>query len=204
LIFLQVPVGAMQNFAYIIGDEKTKVGAIVDPAWDVRKLLDICRELGLKVTFVINTHGHHDHIEGNSAVARETGAKIVNHESSKVRRDITVKDGDTIEIGTLKARVLHTPGHCPDHICILVDGKLLTGDLLFVGECGRTDLPGSSPSDMYESLFHKILPLQDAIEVYPGHDYGGQPSSTIGHERKTNYVLKPRTRDEFVRFMAQP
>ena len=194
----------MQNFAYVIGDEKARIAAIVDPAWEVQKLLDICRDLGLKVTLVINTHTHHDHIEGNNLVARETGAKIVMHESSRLRKDIAVKDGDTIEIGALKAKVIHTPGHCPDHICILVDGKLLTGDLLFVGECGRTDLPGSNPSDMYESLFHKILPLQDSIEVYPGHDYGGRPSSTIGYERKNNYVLKPRTREEFVRFMAQP
>jgi len=194
----------MQNFAYIIGDEKTKVAAIVDPAWEVQKLLDICRDLELKVTLVINTHTHPDHVEGNNLVARETGAKIVNHESSRLRKDIAVKDGDTIEIGGLQAKVIHTPGHCPDHICILVDGKLLTGDLLFVGECGRTDLPGSSPGDMYESLFHKILPLQDSIEVYPGHDYGGRPSSTIGYERENNYVLKPRTREEFVRFMARP
>lgn len=204
MIFIQVPVGAMQNFAYVIGDEKARVAAIVDPAWDVQKLLDICRDLELRVTLVINTHTHHDHIEGNNLVARETGAKIVMHESSRLRKGIAVKDGETIEIGALKAKVIHTPGHCPDHICILVDGKLLTGDLLFVGECGRTDLPGSNPGDMYESLFHKILPLQDSIEVYPGHDYGSQPYSTIGYERKNNYVLKPRTREEFVRFMAQP
>jgi glyoxylase-like metal-dependent hydrolase (beta-lactamase superfamily II) len=194
----------MQNFAYVIGDEKARVAAIVDPAWEVQKLLDTCRDLGLKVTLVINTHSHPDHVEGNNMVARETGAKIVMHESSRLRKDIAVKDGDTIEIGVLKAKVIHTPGHCPDHICILVDGKLLTGDLLFVGECGRTDLPGSNPGEMYESLFHKILPLQDSIEVYPGHDYGSQPSSTIGYERKNNYVLKPRTREEFVRFMAHP
>ncbi len=199
LIFIQVPVGAMQNFAYVIGDEKAKVAAIVDPAWEVQKLLDICKDLELKVTLVINTHTHHDHIEGNNLVARATGAKIIMHESSRLRKDIAVKDGDTIEIGALKAKVIHTPGHCPDHICILVDGKLLTGDLLFVGECGRTDLPGSNPGDMYESLFHKILPLQDSIEVYPGHDYGSRPSSTIGYERKNNYVLKPRTREEFVK-----
>ena len=201
---MQVPVGAMQNFAYIIGDEKALVAAIVDPAWEVEKLLDICRGLDLRVTFVINTHSHPDHVEGNGLVVRETGAKIVMHESSRLRKDIAVKDGGTIEIGALKAKVIHTPGHCPDHICILVDGKLLTGDLLFVGECGRTDLPGSSPGDMYDSLFHKILPLQDSVEIYPGHDYGSRPFSTIGYERRNNYVLQPRTREEFVRFMAQP
>jgi glyoxylase-like metal-dependent hydrolase (beta-lactamase superfamily II) len=126
------------------------------------------------------------------------------HEKSSLRKDIIVKDGDVIEIGSLKANFIHTPGHCPDHISILVEDKLLTGDTLFVGECGRTDLPGGNPSDMYESLFHKILRLEDSIEVYPGHDYGSKPYSTIGYERENNYTLKPRTREEFVRFMAEP
>jgi glyoxylase-like metal-dependent hydrolase (beta-lactamase superfamily II) len=128
----------------------------------------------------------------------------VAHEKAPVRKDVGVKDGDTVEVGTLKVKVLHTPGHCPDHICLLVDGKLMTGDLLFIGECGRTDLTGGSASEMHNSLFNKILPLDDSIEVYPGHDYGSKPSSTIGDERKSNYTLKPRTREEFIKFMAEP
>jgi hydroxyacylglutathione hydrolase len=204
MIFRQVAVGTFQNFAYVIGDEETKVAAVVDPAWEVDKLLKTCADMGLKVKYVINTHSHHDHVEGNELVAQRTGAKIIMHEKSSLGKDISVKDGDTIEIGSLKAKVIHTPGHCPDHICILVQDKLLTGDTLFVGECGRTDLAGGNPRDMYESLFHKILPLQDSIEVYPGHDYGSKPHSTIGYERENNYTLKPRTREEFVRFMAEP
>jgi hydroxyacylglutathione hydrolase len=194
----------MQNFAYVIGDEETRVAAIVDPAWEVDKLLKLCADDGLKVGFVINTHSHSDHVQGNDLVVQRTGAKVIMHEKSRLHKDIPVKDGDVVEIGAVKARVIHTPGHCPDSICILVEGKLLTGDTLFVGECGRTDLPGSSPSDMYESLFRKILSLQDSIEVYPGHDYGRTQHSTIGYERENNYVLKPRTRDEFIKFMAQP
>jgi glyoxylase-like metal-dependent hydrolase (beta-lactamase superfamily II) len=204
MIFKQVTVGTFQNFAYIIGDEKTKSAAIIDPAWEVDALLKQCDELGLKVAYVINTHSHHDHIEGDEAVVKRTGAKVVAHETASIRKDVGVKDGDTIEIGSLKVKVIHTPGHCPDHICLLVDGKLMTGDLLFVGECGRTDLTGGSAGEMYESLFKKILPLDDSIEVYPGHDYGSKPSSTIGSERKNNYTLKPRTREEFIKFMAQP
>jgi glyoxylase-like metal-dependent hydrolase (beta-lactamase superfamily II) len=101
--------------------------------------------------------------------------------------------------------VLYTPGHTPDGICLLVDNqKLLTGDTLFVGECGRTDLPGGNAKILYDSLFNKLLKLDDAIEVYPGHDYGVKPSSTIGYERKTNYVLKPRNLKEFLAFMNQP
>ncbi len=204
MIFRQVSVGTFQNFAYIIGDEKTKSAAIVDPAWEVDKLLNLCEESGLKVSHVISTHSHHDHVEGNEGVVRRTGAMVVAHEKSPVRKDIGVKDGDTIKIGSLKIRVIHTPGHCPDHVCLLVDGKLLTGDTLFVGECGRTDLAGGNSGDLYDSLMKKILTLEDSIEVYPGHNYGSKPSSTIGFERKNNYTLKPRTRDEFIKFMAEP
>jgi len=204
MIFKQVAVGALQNFAYVIGDERTRIGAIIDPAWEVDKLLKTCSDLGLRVSYIINTHSHPDHVEGNELVVRRTGAKIIMHEKSRLRKDISVRDGDVVNIGTLKLNIIHTPGHCPDSICVLVDGKLLTGDTLFVGECGRTDLAGSSSSDMYESLFHKILPLQDSIEVYPGHDYGSKPFSTIGYERENNYTLKPRTLEEFRRFMSQP
>jgi glyoxylase-like metal-dependent hydrolase (beta-lactamase superfamily II) len=197
-------VGTFQNFAYIIGDDKTKLCAIVDPAWEVDKLLGQCRELGMNVSYVINTHSHHDHVEGNDAVVKRSGAKIIAHEKSPLRKDIPVKDGDSISIGSLKIKVIHTPGHCPDHICLLVDGNLLTGDTLFVGECGRTDLEGGSASEMYDSLFNKLIVLDDSIKVHPGHDYGNKPSSSIGEERKNNYTLKPRTKEEFIKFMAQP
>ena len=204
MIFKQVPVGTFQNFSYVIGDEKTKIAAIIDPAWEVDTLLKQCDELGLKVAYVINTHSHHDHIEGNEAVAKRTRAKVVAHEKAPIRKDIGVKDGDTIDIGSLKMKIIYTPGHCPDSICLLINGKLMTGDLLFVGECGRTDLTGGNASEMYESLFKKILPLDDSIEVYPGHDYGSKPSSTVGFERRNNYTMQPRTQEEFVRFMAEP
>jgi len=204
MIFKQIPVGTFQNFSYIIGDENTKVAAIIDPAWEVDSLLKLCDDLGLKVVYVVNTHSHHDHIEGNEAVVKRTGAKVVAHERAPIRKDVGVKDGDVIDIGSLKMKVIHTPGHCPDSICLLVERKLMTGDLLFVGECGRTDLSGGSASDMYESLFKKILPLDDSIEVYPGHDYGRKPSSTIGYERKNNYTLLPRSHEQFVKFMAEP
>ncbi len=204
MIFRQVPVGTFQNFSYIIGDDKTRSAAIVDPAWEVDKLLKLCEESGLKVSYVINTHSHHDHVEGNEAVAKRTGARIVTHEKSPVRKDIAVKDGEVIEIGSLKVGVIQTPGHCPDHICLLVHGKLLTGDTLFVGECGRTDLAGGNSGELYDSLMKKILTLEDSIEIYPGHDYGSKPSSTIGFERENNYTLKKRTRDEFIKFMAEP
>ncbi len=194
----------MQNFAYIIGDEETRSAAIVDPAWEVDKLLQTCTKSKLNVSLAINTHSHHDHTEGNDYLVRRTGAKILAHVTSPNEKDIAVKDDDRIAIGALKALVIHTPGHCSDHICLLVEGKLLTGDTLFVGECGRTDLPGGNPMDMYYSLFSKILKLDDSIEIFPGHDYGPKTSSTIGYERRNNYTLTERSLEEFVRFMAEP
>jgi glyoxylase-like metal-dependent hydrolase (beta-lactamase superfamily II) len=204
MIFEQVPVGTFQNFSYIVGDPDTKKAALIDPAWEIDRLLSQCRTAGLSVSYVINTHSHHDHMEGNDVVVERTHAKIVAHQSSPVRKDLSVKDGDAIEVGSLRIKAIHTPGHCPDHICLLVEGKVLTGDTLFVGECGRTDLVGGDPGAMYDSLFNKLMILDDSIEVYPGHDYGRKPSSTIGEERRTNYTLKPRTKEEFIKFMAEP
>ena len=203
MIFKQVPVGSYQNFSYIIGDENTKKAALVDPAWEVDKLLQLCSDLNLKVTLVINTHSHSDHIGGNETVSQRTGAKIVAHSSSPAHKDVSVKDADKINVGDITVKVIHTPGHCPDHICLLVDNKVLTGDTLFVGECGRTDLAGGSGSEMYDSL-NKLLELNDDVEVYPGHDYGSKKSSTIGFERRNNYTLKKRTREEFIQFMKEP
>jgi len=203
MIFKQVPVGTFQNFSYIIGDESSKKAALVDPAWEVDKLLQMCKEMDLTISYVINTHSHHDHVGGNDSVTRRTGAKVVAHSSSPVHKDIPVKDGDTIKVGNVVVKVIHTPGHCPDHICLLFDSKLLTGDTLFVGECGRTDLAGGDGREMYDSL-SKLLELHDDIEVYPGHDYGLKKSSTIGDERENNYTLKKRTREEFVQFMKEP
>jgi hydroxyacylglutathione hydrolase len=203
MIFKQVAVGSFQNFAYIIGDDETKTAAIVDPAWDVDRLLSLCEENGLKVALVMNTHSHHDHVQGNDLVAKRTGAKIVAHEKSPVQKDIPVKEGSLIALGSLRIQVIHTPGHCPDHVCFLANAKLLTGDTLFVGECGRTDLAGGNSSDLYDSL-NKLMKLPDSTEVYPGHDYGSKQSSTIGYEKQHNYTLQHRTRDEFIKFMSEP
>jgi glyoxylase-like metal-dependent hydrolase (beta-lactamase superfamily II) len=127
------------------------------------------------------------------------------HRLSRVGADVAVDDGGILKVGAVEIRIIYTPGHTPDGICLLVDGKkLLTGDTLFVGECGRTDLPGGNSRQLYESLFGKLLKLGDEVEVYPGHDYGAKPSSTVGEERRTNYILEPRSVDEFVEFMRQP
>jgi hydroxyacylglutathione hydrolase len=192
------------NFSYVLADEATKEAAVVDPSFNADAIMKIVRDQGLKVRYVINTHDHPDHTLGNDDIRSAFGAKIVAHQLSGIRKDVSVVDGDVIELGKTVIKVIHTPGHSPDSICLLVDGKLLTGDTLFVGECGRTDLPSGNPESLYNSLFGKLMKLDDDVEVYPGHDYGPDPRSTIGRERKTNYVLEKRTLKEFVEFMRQP
>jgi glyoxylase-like metal-dependent hydrolase (beta-lactamase superfamily II) len=204
LIFEQIPVGPMQNFAYLIGDEKTRLAAVVDPAWDIKRILDVAKRNNLRIVYAINTHSHMDHTSGNDELVKATGARIVAHEASKKRKDISVKDGETLHVGSLELKFIYTPGHSPDHVSILVQSKLMTGDTLFVGECGRTDLPGGSSEQQYDSLFNKLMKLPDDVEVYPGHDYGSKPHSTIAYEKAHNYVLKPRTEREFVEFMKEP
>jgi hydroxyacylglutathione hydrolase len=194
----------MQNFCYIIGDEETRQAVVVDVGFEIEKIVSVATQKSLRIRYVISTHEHFDHSSGNRDLSLRSGAKIVAHEDAPIDRDVTVKDGDVLRIGDVEILIIHTPGHSPGSICLLVDRKLLTGDTLFVGECGRVDLPGGSAADLYDSLYSKIMMLDDNVEVYPGHNYGAEPYSTIGFEKQNNYVLKPRTREEFIRFMASP
>ncbi len=193
------------NFSYLIADPETKEAAVVDASYNASEIARTLKAQNLHLKYLINTHGHSDHTAGNMELHSLFGAKIVSHKQAKVNTDIRVEDGDILTIGSIPIKVLYTPGHTPDSICLLIDNqKLLTGDTLFIGECGRTDLPGGNAKSMYDSLFGKLLKLGDNIEVYPGHDYGATPSSTIGQERKTNYVLEPRSQKDFLEFMSQP
>ncbi len=200
----QVRVGSSDNFGYLFADERSKLAAIVDPSYDARDLQRLAEERGLRIVYIFNTHSHRDHIGDNERLARETGAKVVAHISSKARKDVSVNDGDVVNVGHLEVKVLHTPGHCPDACCFIVEKAIFTGDTLFVGECGRTDLPGSDVKAMHNSLLSKIHNLPDDLVVYPGHDYGKTPTSTIGYEKANNYTLKPRTLPEFIKFMNEP
>ncbi len=192
------------NFSYIIADDTTREAAVVDSSFNAGEITRILKAENLKLKYIINTHDHSDHTAGNQELRSVFGAKIIAHKLSRINADVTVDDGDVIRIGSIPVKVIHTPGHTPDGICLLVDGKLLTGDTLFVGECGRTDLPSGNSKSMYDSLFHKLLKLNDDVEVYPGHDYGAKPSSTIGEEKRSNYTLEPRSLAEFIEFMKQP
>ncbi|MFH0848731.1 MAG: MBL fold metallo-hydrolase [archaeon] len=203
MIFEQVRVSGGDNFTYLVGDDGSKEAAVIDPAGAVAQIQNLLKSHGLHLKYIINTHGHSDHTRGNRDLASDTGARIAAHVKSSVPKDMALQDGDILTVGRTQLKVLYTPGHTSDSICIISDGHLLTGDTLFVGECGRTDLPGGDAGQMYDSLL-KISRLSDDIKVYPGHDYGSKPNSTIGFEKSNNYVLKPRTRAEFIHFMSEP
>ena len=192
------------NFSYVIADENNGEAVIIDPSFNADTIINLMEACGCTVKYVINTHSHWDHVAGNDEIIEKFNAKLVAHQLSKVNKTISVVDGDILKIGNVTIRIIHTPGHTQDSICLLIDDMLLTGDTLFVGGCGRTDLPGGSSSEMYNSLFNKLMKLDDEIKVYPGHDYGPSPHSTIGREKKTNYTLKKRTLKQFIEFMKEP
>jgi hydroxyacylglutathione hydrolase len=200
---LQIAVGQMANFTYIVADEENGEAAVIDPSWDLDKIFQALKKNNWRAKYIINTHTHFDHVIGNEQMAELTGAKIVQHKNSQLEKDIAVSDGDTIEIGSISLRVLYTPGHSKDSICLLLDDQFIfTGDTLFVGNCGRVDLPGSDAKEMYDSLFNRLAKLDENLILYPGHNYGPTSISTIGHEKKTNSVLQPGSKQEFLELMT--
>ena len=199
---VQLEVGLLQNFCEILFCPDTHEAAIVDPAWEVDTLLREVAKRGLRVTTVLVTHTHNDHIEGVGEVVAQTGAVVVvsPREAAHIERDaktlVDAVDGADIAIGRRGLRALDTPGHTVGGTCFLADGYIVTGDLLFVGGCGRTDFQGGDTSAMWRSL-QRVAALPEETRVYPGHDYGPTPTSTIGHERETNRFLLCRTFEEF-------
>ena len=199
----QLQVGNMQNFTYVVEDEDTSEAILIDPSWELVELELIIKRNNLKIKYIVNTHHHFDHTLGNEAMVESTKAPIIQHEASELKHDITVKDGDFIEFGNSKLKVLHTPGHSKDSICLIGDGKIFSGDTLFVGNCGRIDLPGGSAKDLYHSLFDVLYSLDDNLVMYSGHNYGNSEISTIGQEKITNMVMQKRTEQQFVEMMGQ-
>jgi len=199
MIFEQIPVEGDRNFAYLIGDESTREAAIIDPSYAPERTLEHAARHGLTVRYVISTHSHPDHVVGNPHVVERTKASEVLHESSPHPSKVRVKDNEELTVGSIKLRFFHTPGHIPDHLCVLADGKLLTGDILFVGKVGGTGghFVNSDPKQQWQSL-QRLMKLDPKIEVWPGHDYGVAPSSTIGHEAATNPFLLCKTLDDFL------
>ncbi len=209
MIVRQMKLGPMDNFSYLVWDEKTKDAVIIDPAWQPEKIADAVKKEGLKPAAVLLTHGHPDHVNAVRYFTAGADLPVYLHAAdAEMLEDRpaglkNVSDGDAVTAGTLKLDVMHTPGHTPGSVCYVAGDAVFTGDTLFIGECGRVDLPGSSAEDLYAS-FVRLAALPDGSTVYPGHSYNGD-TSTFGVQKEYNFYLKlarQGRREDFLRAVS--
>jgi hydroxyacylglutathione hydrolase len=204
MIIEQILVTGYAVFCYLIADEKTKEGVLIDPAGDIQKIYSVIDKHNVKIKWIINTHGHFDHTGGNDIIMKETGAGLLVHEEEansiecidgRIKSKFSnkksfpemvsfVKDGDVIEVGSINLKVLHTPGHSAGSICLYTDGNIFTGDTLFTEGMGRTDLRGGSERQIMNSIRKVILGLPDETVIWPGHHYGRYPKSTVAEQKR--------------------
>ncbi len=207
---IQIKLTKMATFCYLVGDKTTKTCALIDPAFETKKILKIAKSENFRITHVINTHCHSDHTAGNADIIKNTGAQLCIHKTDSVKLtgfinrslsrilggkkspvpDILLEDNDIIEIGKTKIKVILTPGHTKGSICLYSGGNLFTGDTLFVETVGRSDLPGGSFKEIANSIKSRLYTLDNNTIVWPGHDYGSTPHSTIGYEKNNNCAVK--------------
>jgi glyoxylase-like metal-dependent hydrolase (beta-lactamase superfamily II) len=211
----------MVNFVYAVGDRETGDAVLIDPAYRPLELLEIVRRDGLDVTGVIATHYHADHVGGSLFDNEIDGIKellevtdvpvhLQRPESEWVTSTTHVDasalvehdSGDVIKVGDIALTLIHTPGHTPGSQCVLVDDKLVSGDTLFLDGCGRTDLPGSDPEEMYRTLSERLAPISDSTVLFPGHFYSPEPSASMSDVRKFNFVLAPQSREQWMAMFA--
>jgi glyoxylase-like metal-dependent hydrolase (beta-lactamase superfamily II) len=207
----------MVNFIYLVGDRETGEAVAIDPAYDVRGILDVLAEDGMRLTGALATHYHPDHVGGSMMGVTISGVRelltlhpvpihVQDAEAPWVLRVTEASEsdlvrhqgGDTVMVGDIPIELLHTPGHTPGSQCFLVDGRLVAGDTLFLEGCGRTDLPGGDPAELYRSLTQVLAKVPDDAVLFPGHLYSAEPSATMGETRRWNYVFKPGSEAEWL------
>lgn len=198
LDILQFPASTMDNFSYLLCCPETRQAAVVDPSERPQLLLDKIAELDLDLRYLINTHGHRDHVCGNAEILAQPGVQLIAHKDAVDGVDIELEEGSRFKIGNCEVSVWHTPGHSADSLVLRNADSLITGDTLFVSRCGRADLPGSDVDQLYDSL-QRFKQLPDHLIVYPGHDYGPIPTSTLKWEFANNDFLMAADRDSFIR-----
>ena len=188
---------------YLLACEETHKGLLIDPVKErVDRYLGVLAYHRLALEIVIDTHTHADHRSGVWDLRELTGSRVVMHQRAPAPHiDLHVADGDQLEVGTLKLRFLHTPGHTPDAVCIRIDNLVFTGDTLLVRSTGRTDFPGGDAGEQYDAIMGKLFTLPDEIRVFPAHDYRGNVCSTIGEEKRANPKLVGRSRDAYIALM---
>jgi len=210
MAIIQIPVGDFDVNTYIVICESTKKGALIDPAGENEKILSAIKKTDARIKYILNTHGHADHVVGNAGMKSALSVPVCMHEADDdffsdpaIRElsikelglppadpaDIRLRDGDTLEVGRLAINVIHTPGHTPGSVYFLIGNNLFSGDTLFAGSAGRTDLAGGSLDTLLDSLEKKIIVLPGETVVWPGHDYGDTPTSTIEREIRENIYI---------------
>lgn len=218
LYFKQIELGPMQNFVYLIGSMESRKVAVVDAAWEIDEILRIAAEDDMEVTHAFVTHTHPDHVGGRFAGVEIEGvtellgkckAKVVVHKAEAeflkglAPSDIVkAESGVKIDVGGIEIQLLHTPGHTPGSQCFLVENRIVSGDTLFIGSCGRVDLPGSNPEQMYYSLTQKLMALPDDTILFPGHNYSDRTTSTMGEQKRTNPYLQFHSLKQFLAAMG--
>ncbi len=201
----QMEIGPMANYVYLIGAAGSKDAVVVDPAWDIDAIVEAAERDGRRIVGALVTHWHPDHTNGLQELVDKTDAAVyVNAEDvpwlpSPVGNLKPSRPGDALQLGDVKVEFLHTPGHTPGSQCFLVRGRLLSGDTLFIDACGRTDLPGGDPEELYRSLSGTLRNLDDRTIVLPGHNYAPVPSATIGEQKISNPFLACASLTAFLR-----
>jgi glyoxylase-like metal-dependent hydrolase (beta-lactamase superfamily II) len=187
----QFRTGGDRNFGYLVADDVTKQAAVIDPSYSPETIVEYAGENGYSIEYVFCTHDHFDHTNGNRVVTESTGKQALLYGDTDPVTGVRVEDGAQFPLGQLQVTILHTPGHTPDAICLYIGDAVFTGDTLFVGKVGGTDF-GKGAEAEYHSLYDRLLRLPDETRIYPGHDVGVQPVSTVAHERETNpFLLQP-------------